>query len=207
MNVKKSFMLIVCLFLFSLFGISLSSAADKNDYYPLTVGSEWTMKVTLLEENSKIIEQKTTIEKPEEMDGAMYSVMKQVDPNDTYTVLLVKNDKGVYWYKLKKNSINSYFNPGAPYITFPVVKGSKWEWNGIWKILFIKNKGTMNFEIQSTTEEVTVPAGKFTCAKVHIVKIVEGKTEEETDWYAPGVGLVKLKSKKMLKELKSYNVK
>jgi hypothetical protein len=203
---KSSLIFTVCLSII-LFSAPIITAADKNDYYPLTVGSEWTMKVTLLEENNKTIEQKTIIEKPEEMDGTMYSVMKQVDPDDTYTVLLLKNEKGVYWYKLKKNSLNSYFNPGAPYITFPVVKGSKWEWSGIWKILFIKNKGTMNFEIQSTTEEVTVPAGKFTCARVQIVKVLEGKTEEETDWYAPGVGLVKLKSKKYLKELKSYDVK
>lgn len=201
---------IVCLSAI-LFGASMSMAADKNDYYPLTVGSEWIMQVKVLEDNS-VIEQKLTVENPNVFENITYSVMKQVDPKNKYTVLILKNNKGVYWRKLalKKSFVpemNGYYNPQTPYMQFPLTKGSKWEWQGILALPWGDKNCIWKFEIQNDAEEVTVPAGKFKCVKVHISKITGDETDDETDWYAPGVGLVKLKSKKYLKELKSYNVK
>jgi hypothetical protein len=122
---KFSLIFIVCLSVI-LFSVSMSVAADKNDYYPLTPGSEWIMQVTMLEDN-KVIEQRITVENPEVVEGVTYSVMKQIDPKNKYTVLIIKNDKGAYWWKLslKKSFIpemHSYFEPKAPYVQFPVVK-------------------------------------------------------------------------------------
>lgn len=205
---KSSVIFIVCLSVI-LFSVSMGMAADKNDYYPLTADSEWIMQVTMLEDNN-VIEQKITIEKPEVFEGVTYSVMKQVDSKNKYTALILKNEKGVYWRKLSLNkfvTLDSYFNPQAPYLQFPLTKGSKWEWQGIYAVPWGDKKSMMKFEIQNDAEDVTVPAGKFKCVKVHISKITGDDTDDETDWYAPGVGLVKLKSKKYLKELKSYNVK
>jgi len=205
---KSSLIFIVCL-LAILFSVSMSIAVDKNDYYPLTPGSEWVMQVTLLEDNS-VIEQKITIEKPEVYEGITYSVMKQIDPKNKWTALILKNEKGVYWRKLSINkfiTLDSYFNPQAPYLQFPLTKGSKWEWQGVFVLPVSDKKASMKLEIQNDAEEVTVPAGKFKCVKVHINKLTGDEADEETDWYAPGVGLVKLKSKKYLKELKSYNIK
>ena len=192
-----------------LFSATVSNAADKKDYYPLTPGSEWVMQVTMLEDNS-VIEQKISIDNPTEYEGVVYATMKQVDPKFKWTALILKNEKGVYWRKLSLNkmiTMDSYFNPQAPYLQFPLTKGSKWEWNGVYALPWGDKKSSMKFEIQSDAEEVTVPAGKFKCIKVHINKTTGDDTDEEIDWYAPGVGLVKLKSKKFLKELKSYNVK
>lgn len=211
MITRKSFLIFIVCLSAILFSVSMSLAADKNDYYPLTPGSEWVMQVTMLEDN-KLIEQKITVEKPEVLDGVAYSVMKQVDPKNKYTVLILKNDKGAYWWKLslKKSFIpemDSYFEPKAPYVQFPVSKGSKWEWSGIYKLPWGDKKSSMKFEIQNDAEEVTVPAGKFMCAKIHVIKVLDKDTDEETNWYAPGVGMVKYQSKKMLKELKSFNIK
>jgi hypothetical protein len=205
---KSSLIFIVCLSAV-LFFVSMSIAADKKDYYPLTPGSEWVMQVTVLEDNS-IIEQKISIDKPTEFEGITYATMKQVDPKNKWTALILKNEKGVYWRKLSLNkfiTLDSYFNPQAPYLQFPLTKGSKWEWNGLFVLPVSDKKSSMKLEIQNDVEEVTVPAGKFKCIKVHINKVTGDETDDETDWYAPGVGLVKLKSNKYLKELKSYNVK
>jgi hypothetical protein len=205
---KSSLILIVCLYVL-LFSVTMIKAADKKDYYPLTPGSEWVMQVTMLEDNS-VIEQKITIDKPEVFEGVTYSVMRQIDAKNKWTVLILKNEKGVYWKKLSLNkfvTVDSYFNPQAPYLQYPVTKSSKWEWNGVYALPWGDKKSSMKFEIQNDAEEVTVPAGKFKCAKIHVIKVLDKDTDEETNWYAPGVGMVKYKSTKMLKELKSYNIK
>jgi hypothetical protein len=205
---KYSAIIIICSFNILLTAVA-ALAADKKDYYPLTVGSEWVMQVTILEDNS-VIEQNISIDKPTEFEGITYATMKQVDPNNKWTALILKNEKGVYWRKLSLNkfiTLDSYFNPQAPYLQFPLTKGSKWEWQGVFVLPVGDKKSSMKLEIQNNAEEVTVPAGKFKCVKVHIIKMTGDDADEETDWYAPGVGLVKLKSKKYLKELKSYNVK
>jgi hypothetical protein len=209
MTIKNHLTLIVIGFL-SLFN-GIVDAADKNDYYPLTPGSEWVMQVAVPEENN-VTEQKITIERQEIFEGITYSVMKQIDPKNKYTVLVLKNDKGVYWRKLslKKSFVpemNSYFVPQAPYVRFPLTKGNKWEWNGIYSLPWSDKKATMKFEVQNDTEEVTVPAGRFLCAKIHVIKYLDKDTDEETSWYAPGVGMVKYQTKKINKELKSYTIK
>jgi len=209
MIARRSILIFIVSLFVIMFSVSMSMAADKNDYYPLTPGSEWIMQVKVIEDNS-VIEQKITIDTPEVFEGLTYSVMKQIDPKNKWTVLILKNEKGVYWRKLSLNkfvTLDSYFDPRAPYVQFPLTKGSKWEWSGNYKLPWGDKKSSMKFEVQNDAEEVTVPAGKFNCAKIHIIKVLDKDTDEETNWYAPGVGLIKQKSKKYLKELKSYNVK
>jgi hypothetical protein len=55
-------------------------------------------------------------------------------------------------------------------------------------------------------EDITVPAGKFHCIKLHYHEKRGGEIIDEEAWYAQGVGQVKYDGGQYVKELKSYKV-
>lgn len=53
-------------------------------------------------------------------------------------------------------------------------------------------------------EEVTVPAGKFRCIKLHYHEIRGKEVVDEDVWYAPNVGQVRYDGGEYVKELKEF---
>lgn len=187
-------------------------AADKNDYYPLIEGTQWTYQVTNFEENNDTFEQIVTIDKPDNFDHYFYSVLRQKDKRGTLRSFVLKNEKGIFWKKIgaKKSlgpEVSSIFTPEIPIMIFPIGKGKKWDWEGNLKIAWINKHIKMRCEIMEDNEEITVPAGRFTCVKIHIHQLRDNEVSDEYGWYSPGIGQIKYQTKRTLKVLTSYNLK
>jgi hypothetical protein len=73
--------------------------------------------------------------------------------------------------------------------------------------LGVKTTGsfTVQWTVDSASETVTVPAGTFTCLRVHRVESGYASTDE-VQWFAAGVGKVKETGTMTNEELVSYSV-
>lgn len=187
-------------------------AAGKDDYYPLTPGSQWVYQITDHEHKNKVFEQTVSIDPPELYAKAQYSILKQEDNRGIIRSFVLKNEKGIFWKKIAASKsftpeANSVFTPEIPIILFPLAKGAVWDWEGKLKVAWINKNIKMHCEILSTNEELTVPAGTFKCIKIYIHQVRDDEPSEEYGWYAPGIGQIKYETKRTLKVLKSYNIK
>jgi hypothetical protein len=186
--------------------------AEKDDYYPLTPGSQWVYQITDHENKNDVFDQTATIEPPETYDKVQCSVLKQKDKRGIVRAFVVKDEKGVFWKKIGASKsftpeANSVFTPAIPIMQFPLTKNAKWDWEGKLKIAWINKNIKMHCEILAADEALTVPAGTFRCVKIYIHQIRDNEPSDEYGWYAPGVGQIKYQTKRTLKVLKSYNVK
>ncbi len=201
--------------LFPLFLLGLSSlawGADKNDYYPLTTGSQWIYQITDYENKNDSFDQTATIDPAETYNKVTCSILKQKDKRGIVRAFVLKNSQGIFWKKIGASKsftpeASSVFTPEIPIMMFPLTKGSTWDWEGKLKIAWINKNIKMHCEIVSANEELTVPAGTFKCVKIYIHQIRDNEPSDEYGWYAPGIGQIKYQTKKTLKVLKSYNVK
>ncbi|HKS16180.1 MAG TPA: hypothetical protein VJU16_02655 [Planctomycetota bacterium] len=75
-------------------------------------------------------------------------------------------------------------------LKLPPAAGDTWEWKGD----IGKEKATATFKNEGE-EEVTVPAGKFKAWKVTATVEIAGVKHVGSNWFAPGVGIVKQHSK------------
>ncbi|MBI5555662.1 MAG: hypothetical protein HY920_07440 [Elusimicrobia bacterium] len=207
MNVKKIFITLVLL------GLSPAAwGADKNDYYPLTTGSQWIYQIADYENKNDSFDQTATIEPAETYDKVTCSILKQKDKRGIVRAFVLKNSQGIFWKKISASKsftpeASSVFIPELPIMMFPLNPGSAWDWEGKLKIAWINKNIKMRGEIVSTNEELIVPAGTFKCVKIYLHQIRDNEPSDEYAWYAPGVGQIKYQTRKTLKVLKSYNVK
>lgn len=207
MNLKKIFITFVLL------GLSpVLWGAEKDDYYPLTPGSQWVYQITDYENKNDVFDQTATIELPETYGRVICGILKQKDKRGIVRAFVVKNEKGVFWKKIGASKsftpeASSVFTPEIPIIMFPLAKGSKWDWEGKLKIAWINKNIKMRCEVVSDNEELTVPAGTFKCVKIHIHQIRDDELSDEYGWYAPGIGQIQYQTRKTLKILKKYQIK
>jgi hypothetical protein len=75
-------------------------------------------------------------------------------------------------------------------LKLPPAKGDTWEWKGD----IGKEKATATFT-NDGEEEITVPAGKFKAWKISAVVEIGGVKHVGSNWFAPGVGIVKQQSR------------
>ncbi|MDD5131446.1 MAG: hypothetical protein PHH44_02170 [bacterium] len=191
---------------------AVATGAEKDDYYPLTPGSQWVYQITDHENKNDVFDQTATIEPAETYDKVSCSILKQKDKRGIVRAFVVKNEKGVFWKKIAASKsftpeANSVFTPEIPIMMFPLAKDATWDWEGKLKIAWINKNIKMHCEIMSANEEVTVPAGTFKCVKIYIHQIRDNEPSDEYGWYAPGIGQIKYETKRTLKVLKSYNIK
>ena len=78
-------------------------------------------------------------------------------------------------------------------------------WEGTLKIAWIKKTITLDGEILGE-EQVSVPAGTFTCVKIHFHEKRGDESIDSYAWYAPGTGQVKYMGGTYIKELIEYTV-
>lgn len=87
------------------------------------------------------------------------------------------------------NQMNEYA-PVRQYIENPLKVGDTWSWSG----RRFKNIDTKETSTVEEVEDVEVPAGKFKAMRV-VTKVEQGGSPvTKTYWYAPWVGLVRLKT-------------
>ena len=88
-----------------------------------------------------------------------------------------------------EKTVTDYSQPFVR-LKLPPVAGDKWEWKGD----IGKEKATASFTNEGE-EDITVPAGKFKAWKVTAVVEIAGVKHVGSNWFAPGVGIVKQQSK------------
>ncbi|HEY3227367.1 MAG TPA: hypothetical protein VGK61_10285 [Planctomycetota bacterium] len=137
----------------------------------VTGGSEGKVKVTGRE---KIGEVETFI-LTTEIDGT--ATEKEYVAVDATGIRMLRQASG--------DRLTDYAQPFVR-LKLPPVKGDKWEWKGE----IGKEKATASFTNEGE-EEVKVPAGTYKAWKV-TVTIEQGAAKQTgTNWFAPGVGIVR----------------
>ncbi len=183
----------------------------SNDYFPLREGKNWTYLLTTTYPEETLRET-VTLENLGEISitDKTYHVRRSSHGIDYY---LNRDETGIYRSALRTLvELKPRLDTNQRFVLkYPLSKGTNWQQITRPMILMRVFPNThlaksaqvpMIFEIMSTDESVTVPAGTFE----HCIKVVgEGETEIYTDgvngytripfkveeWYAPGVGLVK----------------
>ena len=185
---------------------------ESADYFPLESGIHWRYSVFY-----------------ETMDGPTDSIfvienlpVSRIDGNTVYTqktlndqyYIFTRDETGILFLgeKLASDSID---NKASEYVfRYPLETGHKWEGASRTRVLMktgppqktlykIHVDIPVEFEVISTNETVTVPAGVFkNCLRIRTkgsgfynAGNYIGKTIisiHDTSWYAPGVGLVKV---------------
>jgi hypothetical protein len=156
-----------------------------GDYFPLQVGYSWTYRNS--EEGGYTL--KVLGQDPHEGGPARYNVelVSGVTIHKTYS----KTPGWILFHGEtypEHEGLQMIYDPPKQYLPNPLAVGQKWEWNG-------KDTTQMDYRESSRvvgTETVTVAAGKFRAMKVVTEITAGGGVKTRTDWYADGIGLVKV---------------
>jgi hypothetical protein len=185
--------LIAVLALFSwLLANTLYGSELSETFFPLKEGMTWTYVIT----SDKHPTQKISITNlpPREINGVKLTPRKSQAGEATTYFLIGSDDSGIYRYGEQKseNSEPIITQPKDYYLRNPVALGTTWD--SYTKLGDIDL--TITLEIQSLSDEVTVPAGTFKeCLKIKHTgsnqKDDPGVSVEAYEWFAPNVGLVK----------------
>lgn len=181
--------MVVFALLVALMACVSSVLAEKKpppDYFPMAQGFWWKYK--MVEQGGEFTIKVVGTEK---IGDASCFKLDTVAANDKLmiTEYYSKTTGKVMWprevYASSNMTVN--FDPVRILIHNPLVKGDSWEWKG---------KGMMDVEIEEKAtvekfEDVTVPAGKFSCAVIQMTTMQGGAETKKTYWYAPNVGMVK----------------
>jgi len=191
-----------------LFSFCVSCSQSENSYYPLKKGYKWKYDVSLMTQESES-HQKYIFNNLGEskLDGKLVYLRQSLDG----TVLnYSKSDEGLYFLgSVDSQSIKPKFNEDKQLILPDNLSvGTEWKQTTVTKLL--KKKGfqviaeiSLDVKVESLDETVNVPAGLFlNCMKVTMSGFdfknigknlgVTMVSVEQTNWYALGVGLVKM---------------
>lgn len=200
------------IFLFSLCFISACGQSDI-EYFPLDEGKYWSYQLTYQTMDGTFKGVYAVENLPaRKIDTQTYYVRKLLDGSFNYFQI---DEKGLFLKSREKTvDLDTEYTDAIQYIfQFPLVVGTTWENTVLSKALIktgppqktefhIVAKVPVTAKIESMTDIVKVPAGTFeNCMRVELSgnAFVDagnyvGKTIvriKETNWYAPGVGLVK----------------
>jgi hypothetical protein len=196
------------IFVLAAFAPSAYSADINNDaYFPMEQGTTWEYE-TLNKKEKETFVMKVTIDgtwKEKDQSGV---IMVQRDKRGQMREFLLRNEKGIFIYKLglKKSispEVDTKFTPAVPRLAYPLKTGTTVAWKGRLKVAWVDKPIQFKQEVLGE-EEVTVPAGTFKCIKVFYDQKRGEEKVEETAWYAEGVGQVKYDGGQYVKELKSF---
>ena len=212
MKKLKIFILLITYFI-ALFLLGLAYSEEKpsgSNYYPLKKGDKWTYTVSRVDGKGKKFIQEVTVPGYDKYKKKQYIILQQKDKRGKVRSFCTKDNTGIYWKKIGASKkltpeVSSVFTPPIPILRFPLEAGNQWNWKGNLKIAFINKKIDMKCRVLAE-EEITVPAGKFKCLKIHIHQLRNKEVSDEYAWYAPGIGQIKYIGKELQKELISYSV-
>jgi hypothetical protein len=177
-------------------------AADQPIYFPTEVGVKWETHLTG-QLDDKDITYLFSVEAVQEKDGETTVTVKQ---RDTQTFLYSTRYKltkdGVYNMGSSRGNQSRSYEPPLPELKYPVKKNATWEWKGKYR-----NEERSETRTITAIEEVKVPAGVYKAAKVEIVGLRASSGDERwksTEWFAEGVGRVKLVANNLTEEMTKF---
>jgi len=153
---------------------------------------------------------KVTMQGPWQEGDSSGMIMAQKDKRGTMREFQTKNEKGFFIYKLALSKaltpeVNTRFTPPVPRVIFPLTPGTKVHWEGRLKVAWVNKPIIFDGEVVGW-EDITVPAGKFHCIRLHYHEKRGEDIIDEDAWYAEGVGQVKYDGGQYVKELKESRV-
>ncbi|HMF20456.1 MAG TPA: hypothetical protein VKE98_24815 [Gemmataceae bacterium] len=162
-----------------------ANSQDKKDsktpnYYPLTVGNEWTFQVTAggntAQAVSRIVKMETINEVP------LAYLEASVKGKVVATEHLRQTKEGVFRYRNNRQEIT----PPFCLVKYPVKSGSKWSGD----IAIGNDKG--KYYSEAIEETVEVKAGKFKAMRVSVkVESPKQGVVTTTYWFVPDIGFVR----------------
>ena len=164
------------------------------DFYPTRVGTKW---VYLRDNIDEVTEEITGAE---ERDGAIHLTVRVKVPRDGWENTLVVSKEGLFW------GANGIFTIDQWMVRFPVKPGAAWEVHTPLQPGLLAQAGRRTV---GEPETVVVPAGTYRAYPVVFAVGLENnripdQPKSYTYWYAPQVGMVKLKYPDGKRVLKSF---
>jgi hypothetical protein len=168
--------------------------ARPHYYFPTTPGDKL---VYALRDDDKHTEITETVEKAEAKDGGIIVTMKRTPPSDqTRKVLVTETSVQV----LSENGKDH--DPPITLLKLPATTGDGWDSTP--KAVKLGTVTGHKSRVKGE-EEIAVPAGKFRAIKVDSVIYLSGERYTLSQWYTPGLGLVKKqRARDGEEELKSF---
>lgn len=202
-----------CLMILCLLPACTQETDDSDSYFPLAPGLSWTYRVTTdVAGNNKEERLEERNAEVQELNGQTYTVRV----TDRGTRYYVREDAGGVYRAAKRTIVELRPKPDIPHrwiLKRPFQIGSTWSQETHPYVLrrvqpyeetLAKSiKFKMAYQISALTDTVEVPAGRFeNCIRVdgdaQLTVYADGRTGYQdikintSEWYAPGVGLVKL---------------
>jgi hypothetical protein len=188
-----------------------AAGAPSDAYFPLDQGFSWVYDTLNRTDKKDRFDMKVRVERPWEEKGQFGIILTQKDPRGKMREFLVRDEKGVFIYKLGLSKgytpeVFTRFTPPVPRVIYPLEPGTKVHWEGRLKNV-VMNKYIIFDGVVVGWEDIDVPAGHFHCIKLHYHEKRGNDVIDESVWYAQGVGQVKYDGGQYVKELKSYNTR
>jgi hypothetical protein len=191
---NNSIYIIPLLFLFTALGDSLSSkeknVVNSNSYFPVDNSIALVYKSSFGESITRYFQDNESIVSSSEADRFKYRQTLIIKEDGVYA-------KEIYQYFkiflfIKKESTFTY---GKPLLRFPLplLPGMQWVWEGDEYSDGDTNKVKITGKVFNK-EFIITKAGNFEATKIE--SIVEGSANSKnrvTEWYAEGIGLIKVK--------------
>lgn len=193
------------IFLFFLCG---SCSQNENSYFPLNKNYKWQYDVNLVTEDGTLNQKYIFNNLGEgELNGEPVYLRQSLDGSILY---YSKTDEGFYYLgSLNSQTIKPEFNEDKQLLLPEVLSvGAEWKQTTVTKLLKKKRLKViaeipLDVKVESLNETISVPAGRFlNCMKVSMSGFefknignnlgVTMISVEQTNWYAPGIGLVKM---------------
>jgi hypothetical protein len=180
-----------------LLGIAAAPVPKTNEestlYFPTKVGDKWTYTLT---------------EKTGKDKGKQHELVEEVTAVEDkqgvkiVTVGRLHHDAKVYWNRERHVSKDGVWDARDALSNEPILVASV--------CLKLPHKPDQQWDERDWTrtacgpERVNVPAGEFAAIRVVVRKRGEPKADpEQTEWFAPGVGIIKLETPRVTIEMKS----
>ncbi len=207
---QKSFQLVFLLLII----LCVSCSKKEYSYFPLNKGYKWQYDVILITKDG-LLNQKYILNNigKNELDGKPVYLRESLDGTVLYYSI---TDEGIYYLGNDNNrTVEEKFNEDIQLVIPEKISvGSVWEQTTITKLL--KKTGPpqktvlkiiadvpLEVKVESMNETVSVLAGRFDrCMKVTMSGFafkdagnyigLTMVSVEQTNWYAPGVGLIKM---------------
>lgn len=185
-----------------------SCSESEKTYFPLHKAYKWQYDVTLMTQEGTLNQKYIFNNLGEaELEGKSVYLRQSLDGSILY---YSKTDEGLYYLgSLNSQSIKPEFHEDKQFLLPEVLSvGAEWKQTTVTKLL---KKGRLkviteiplDVKVESLSETVKVPAGRFiNCLKISMEGFefknisnnlgVTMVSVEQTNWYALGVGLVKM---------------
>jgi hypothetical protein len=167
--------------------------AKTPDYYPTALGSKWVYKVGETEMATEV----TAVEAKK--GARLATIATLVNGKAVATERLSVSANGVFRDRINKADLK----PPLCILKLPLKSGDKWEVDSDVQGQAMKMALTVR-----ESEEVEVPAGKYKAVRVDADGTIAGTQTGVTYWFAPDVGVVKIRytiaGNESIMELKSF---